>query len=578
MDASAIPALEHTYKSITYTCLGGGLLKDGFVYEARPEKFFPPKPSKASKVGAAQDVRQVEKKPVAWWKAQCAFRGLNQSGAISDLQLRLRDAKKKMLPELKEAETRLNKEFKTKSKSTTDNTWKALGSVEQKATKDPRRFLVEVFPKGPTGRPANLDIVVLKIDKRAEVAAAAEDLGLETVSVDAPWTTAERPSPDRWIIVGRTRDAVWTQMREIEREAHRSKQGPHKEKAPSKPPKAAILPATSSTAASSPQKKPAAKQGRATVASKISAPQMNAEPSPRKIQTARRSAPFDMSRLASTSNTETPLRPKQMARRGGHSNISGMHSLPMESSHFPQAQHLAKAAVPPSHPIKREEQETRESQAEPKRGAWDVTGEWEINCPEIENGWTSHGPLTLKIFLAKVRDTHQMFAEFHFNVVEGVFRFMKPIPVPKSESNDSKKRKWKDEEDENDDVNMEEYEPYEANSDIEDLSNYTEKVFHLGAKDKPTARRPTWQYRWRGRETGEGEIQVDSDCDVQNITFSKKGEELSGTFICDFIGTCEFTGIKKGPTQLGTSPDPEYEWDNQYGDRAYEDASVSGWY
>ncbi len=35
---------------------------------------------------------------------------------------------------------------------------------------------------------------------------------------------ATRRPPDRWIIVGRTRDAVWNQMRDIEREAARSKQ------------------------------------------------------------------------------------------------------------------------------------------------------------------------------------------------------------------------------------------------------------------------------------------------------------------------------------------------------------------
>jgi hypothetical protein len=124
------------------------------------------------------------------------------------------------------------------------------------------------------------------------------------------------------------------------------------------------------------------------------------------------------------------------------------------------------------------------------------------------------GPLTLNIFLAKVRDTHQMFAEFHFNVVQGVFRLMKPITVPKSEGSNSKKRKWEDEEDEDGDVNMDNYEPYATDSDMDGMSNYTEKVLHLGAKDKPTERRPTWRYRWHGREIGEGETQVDSDLSV----------------------------------------------------------------
>lgn len=110
--AAAILSLEHTYKSITYTCVGQGLPKDSFEYDTHPENFFPPKSSKTPKGGAAPEQPQVEKKPAAWWKAPCAFRGLNQSGAISDLQLRLKVAKKKMLLELKEAETQLNKNLR----------------------------------------------------------------------------------------------------------------------------------------------------------------------------------------------------------------------------------------------------------------------------------------------------------------------------------------------------------------------------------------------------------------------------------------------------------------------------------
>jgi hypothetical protein len=99
MDAAAIPQLEHIYKSITYTCVGQGLLKEG--------KFFLPSPQRSPKKKLLKIHNKVEKKPAAWWKAQCAFRGLNQSGAISDLQLRLENAKKKMLPRLKDAETQL---------------------------------------------------------------------------------------------------------------------------------------------------------------------------------------------------------------------------------------------------------------------------------------------------------------------------------------------------------------------------------------------------------------------------------------------------------------------------------------
>ena len=37
------------------------------------------------------------------------------------------------------------------------------------------------------------------------------------------WNRSHKPSPDRWVIVGRTRDKIWNQMRKIERETARSK-------------------------------------------------------------------------------------------------------------------------------------------------------------------------------------------------------------------------------------------------------------------------------------------------------------------------------------------------------------------
>jgi hypothetical protein len=407
-----IPPLEHTYKAITYTCAGQGLLKDGFEYDAHPEKFFPPKSSKAAKEGAPVEAPHVEKKPAAWWKAQCAFRGLNQSGAINDLQLRLKEAKKKMLPELKEVETQLNKEYKKKCKSAKDDSWKQLKSAEQKATKDPTRFLVEAFPKAATGRPANLDIVVLKVDGRAAISIAAEKLGLETVSVDAPWTSNKKPSPDRWIIVGRTRDAVWNQMRDIEREALRSKESVGKEKIKTQAAKSGGVSENvkSSSSTPIPPKKEAVKRSTSSGVARAPKSKSSPEPVPRPKQTARRAAPFGMSRAPPPpTKTEVAPRTKQTAKRGGHS--ASMSRMPA---------------------VKKEASEQQATQAEPKAGIWDVTGSYEIYCPEIENQWACHVPLSLDIYLEKVGDTHQMYADFNFNVVEGIFRFEKPIPVRQS--------------------------------------------------------------------------------------------------------------------------------------------------
>lgn len=207
-----LPPLEHKFRSVTYTCSGEGLYKDGHPYDPRAERLLPPKGSKPG------NTNNIETKPAGWWRAQCAFRGLNQSGSIADLQLRLRDAKKKMIPELKAAETKLNREFKKQNKIAKDDSWKRLKTAEEKAEANPQRYLSEVFPAAATGRPENLDIIIVKTEQRAALAKAADDMGLESVTVDAPLVGNIRPTPDRWIVIGRTRDAVWNQMRDIERE------------------------------------------------------------------------------------------------------------------------------------------------------------------------------------------------------------------------------------------------------------------------------------------------------------------------------------------------------------------------
>ena len=99
--------------------------------------------------------------------------------------------------------------------------------------------------------------------------------------------------------------------------------------------------------------------------------------------------------------------------------------------------------------------------------------------------------MLLELFLMNVSGKQQIFAIFNFNLVSGIMRFEKPVPVPKSVQGASKKRKREDSYDGDGNVNMMDYPPY---IEDEDNSNYADKVFHLGATEKPTARRPTRRY------------------------------------------------------------------------------------
>lgn len=210
-----IPPFEHRFKAVTYTCSGEGLRKDGHSYDPHVEKLIPPK---GQKLG-----NSIGTKPAGWWKAQCSFRGLKQTGSIADLQSRLGGAKNEMDPELKAAESQLNKDFMKQNKLARDGDWDNLKTAEEKADANPERYLNEAFPKSATGELTKPDIIIVKNELKAALAEAAHKMGLESVLVDAPRVGNIRPSPDQWVVVGRITDAVLNQKRELERAATRPK-------------------------------------------------------------------------------------------------------------------------------------------------------------------------------------------------------------------------------------------------------------------------------------------------------------------------------------------------------------------
>jgi hypothetical protein len=571
-----IPPLEHTYKSVKYTCSGEGLYKDGFLYDSNAEKLVPPKHEKAG-------AKPKEKKGVSWWKAQCAFRGLNQSGSIADLQSRLKEAKKKILPELKSIESDLNKTFRKMNHEARGSSWSTLKKPEEKAAANPRRYLLEEFPKSGTGRPANLDIVILKLDRDGHLAVhnAADEMDLEAVSVDAPWTSKKKPSPDRWLIIGRTRDAVWEQMREIERQTSRSKETFAADMTGSQKPSS---PKTGSRFATAPK---------ATARARKTEIHMGSIPNLSTLKVARKSAVPDYEHMdkESVKRRKDDARARQLANHAIFDDIGeedrDVHSRAAKASGFSQPttglsytarsttsrtkQTARKRAYPDSDDDTEEQGDLEPSSSakHPSDNSWDVRGAWEISCPNIADQWPSYGddsPLTMDTYLGIKNGRQQLYAEFDFGIFGGIMRFEKPVPVSKSASaaGPSKKRKREDS-DEEGDVEVE-YDP-----------SYDEKVFLLGSKDKPTARRPTWRYRWRGRETGTGEIQLGSDNYVQEITFSDKGNELSGTIRASFAGVCRFTGIKVQSSPQDNLVDPQSEWQG-HNEQAYEEANRSRWH
>lgn len=58
---------------------------------------------------------------------------------------------------------------------------------------------------------------------------------------------------------------------------------------------------------------------------------------------------------------------------------------------------------------------------------WDVTGDWHISCLEMERTWSTS--LTLKIYSQEYKGQCQLFGEFDFGGVSGLFRFEQQSPA-----------------------------------------------------------------------------------------------------------------------------------------------------
>ena len=379
-----IPPLDVTLDMINFTCAGDGLLNNGHKFDPNVTSYLPllePARTKAGKVRVHQP--HIKKQPLAYWTAQCIFRGLSQKGTISSLQDQLRGSNLGMREALSETEKRLNKEFREKNAAARDQRWNRMESNEEKAEMDPQYFLREFFHLDNIQRSDhNEEIVVLKTHRRAELHQAAELLKLEHNSIDAPRNVdGSKPSINRWIIISRTRSALAEKTQAIGRESVRIK---------------------------------------------------------RKLEEASQK---QIKKLNESITAE--------AKKSG-------------------------------------------------KDVWDVTGRWSIKCPYIESNWgCANDTLTLDIQLSKTNEGTQMWADFDFNVLTGIFRFIRPTPAscpkksPLTKAPLKRKRRDEDEEDEDEDDDEDEDEDEEDSDD-----SSTPKEFILTANDKPSSKLSKWNFRW----------------------------------------------------------------------------------
>jgi hypothetical protein len=211
-----------------------------------------------------------------------------------------------------------------------------------------------------------------------------------------------------------------------------------------------------------------------------------------------------------------------------------------------------------------------------KSGMWNVVGSWSIQCACIEDNWGGgNEKLTLDIYLSTTGRGRQIFALFDFIGVKGIMRFINPSSSqawarkstkPMRHERGEERNRYDEEEEEEDDED-----------DKEEDSSCDQ--FYMDNKISPSSSNPTWNYRWRGEETGEGEIQLGSDETIDSMTFKGDGgTKVEGKFksgiCCD---ECHFTGMKVSSTPSSRMPDLSLEWSSR-GEKAWNYACVARWH
>ncbi len=211
----------------------------------------------------------------------------------------------------------------------------------------------------------------------------------------------------------------------------------------------------------------------------------------------------------------------------------------------------------------------------PTKGSvnWDVSESWSISCPDMEEEWPHKGndyELEMKVTEPDPSGQVQLYADFDFGILEGILRFVNPNPqdLEDEESDETS------ESDEDGGLDIDGFDDVEED---EGTTGATPPQFLFPTNMLPSSKARDFKFRWRGEETGEGEIQLGSDEKLCSITFESPNA-LTGTFHSNYVDA-EFRGVKEN-SQGGSKAygsDPGYLW-SQKSEAAYERARVGRWH
>ncbi|KAE9365025.1 hypothetical protein N431DRAFT_549363 [Stipitochalara longipes BDJ] len=235
-----------------------------------------------------------------------------------------------------------------------------------------------------------------------------------------------------------------------------------------------------------------------------------------------------------------------------------------------EAQGIKKAIRDKDESQKRMKEAIQKKKEQDKRAAL-------AKCKDWDNWGREHwdeNELTLRIYLEKTSKGSQMFAEFNFGVVKGVFRFGRQKDDRKATAakQDPKKSKQKRKRDEFEEGGGRSGE-YD-NKDEDEYDRYGNRkrspkpeAFYLGSIPQPSAKHQSWNYRWCGEDTMEIVIELYSDRKIYPMKFfGPRAEKLEGTFGCVKVSIGGVVDVNIAEA-----------WADR-NERAYERARVDRWH
>ncbi|SMR49803.1 unnamed protein product [Zymoseptoria tritici ST99CH_3D1] len=175
---------------------------------------------------------------------------------------------------------------------------------------------------------------------------------------------------------------------------------------------------------------------------------------------------------------------------------------------------------------------------------WDITGSWTVECDVLATHMSEvPAELTMNIFRDdfRLRDPRDLNGRNADDEYEHRYDFEDEDEAENENADGSSD----DEEKTMDEPQMPRY-CAEFNFDI--VEGVMRIYPSVEARRSPSAfevkRQPSFKYIWRGRETGESQIHVNSDETVYGIVFKDGGTSFHATFGGDFIKPVELIGTK----------------------------------